>query len=123
VSDLFGLLFDEPTDELSKLLADLRWLTLRHPIAARSAVRSLIAEGRRFATTEEGAAWKARLSRSELVRRGQTVWDVGTLGSLDHDSEHCIPTQVIDAFARASARRDLETAVARRLELDEDTTT
>ncbi len=120
MTDLLDLLFEEPGDELSQLLAELRWLTLRHPVAARSAVRALVAEGRRFATTEEGRRWSERLRGSELVRRGQVLWEVGTWGSLESDDEHLLPTQVIDAFSRASARRDLERAIASRVEVDGD---
>jgi hypothetical protein len=123
MTDLLDLLLDEPADELSRLLTELRWLTLRHPIAARHAVRALIAEGRRFAATDEGRAWKQRLAGSELVHRGQLIWDVGTWGSLDGDHEHLLPTEVIDVLSRASARRDLETAVARRLEVDDGEST
>lgn len=119
MTDPLDLLFESPADELSGLIAEIRWMTLRHPVAARSAVRALVAEGRRFAMTEEGKHWKARLARSELVHRGQVVWDVGTLGALDGAEDHLIPTQLIDAFARASARRDLESAVSRRIEIDD----
>lgn len=116
MSDPLALLFEEPTDELSRLLAELRWLTLRHPIAARSAVRALVAEGRRFASTPEGLAWKERLAASELVRRGQLLWDVGTWGALDAEDGPLLPTQVLDAIARACSRTDLETAIATRVE-------
>ncbi|HEX4352055.1 MAG TPA: hypothetical protein VHZ95_04055 [Polyangiales bacterium] len=118
---LFGLLGDEPDDDLSRLLVELRWLALKHPIAAAAATRALREEGRRFAETSDGVVWKERLSRSELVRRGQLIWDVGTLGALDHDDrERLLPSALVDAFARAAARADLEIAIARRTEPPED---
>jgi hypothetical protein len=114
VSSMLELLADEPGDELSRLLFELRWLVLKHPFAVQAAVRALIAEGRQFGVTEEGRAWRRRLEGSELVRRGTSIVELATLGVLDSDAP--LPTQLIDAFARAAARRDLEEALARRLE-------
>jgi hypothetical protein len=118
LASLLDLLVDEPDDELSRLLFDLRWLVMRHPIAARAAYSALVAEGRRFAATDAGQVWRARLGSSELVRRGASILELGTLGMLDDDASGALPTQLIDAFARAASRRDLEEAMARRLEPD-----
>lgn len=117
---MLELLVDEPTDELSRLLFELRWLVLKHPLAAQAAVRTLVAEGRKFGTTDEGQAWRAKLEHSELVRRGAGLFELGTLGMIDADSDAALPTQLIDAFARAASRRDLEEAIARRLEPEVD---
>jgi hypothetical protein len=117
VGSMLELLLEEPGDELSRLLFELRWLVLKHPIAAQSVVRALLAEGREFGATEAGRAWRARLEHSELARRGASIFEVGTLGMLDGGCEP-LPTQLIDAFARAASRRDLEEALARRLEPD-----
>ena len=73
MTDPLDLLLETPDDELGQLLADLRWLVVRHPVATRSAARALMEEGRRFAETDEGRTWKRRLAGSELVRRGQVV--------------------------------------------------
>ncbi len=116
VESLLDLLFDEPEDELSRLLSELRWLALKHPIAARSASRALRAEGRRYAATPEGRVWARQLASSELIRRGQLIWDVGTSNALDGDDDRVLPSELIDAFARAAARCDLERAIARRTE-------
>ena len=116
IEALLEALFDEPDDELSRLLHELRWLALKHPIAARAACRALRAEGQRYATTVEGRAWSRRLAGSALIRRGQLIWDVGTSNALDTEEDRVLPSELIDAFARAAARRDLETAIARRTE-------
>jgi hypothetical protein len=116
VGSMLELLVEEPGDELSRLLYELRWLVLKHPIAAQSAFRTLVEEGRRYGATAEGRAWRERLAGSELARRGASIFELGTLGMLDGDSDGALPTQMIDAFARAAGRRDLEEALARRLE-------
>ena len=118
MTDLLDLLFAEPEDDLARVMAELRWLVLKHPIAARSAVRALVAEGRAFATTEEGRVWRERLATSQLVQRGQLIWDVSTWNALESEHDDVLPTQIIDAMSRATARRDLETAIARRVEID-----
>lgn len=120
ISSMLELLVDEPADELARLLFELRWLVLKHPLAAQAAVRTLVAEGREFGATEEGRAWRARLEHSELARRGAGLFELGTLGMIDPDSDAALPTQLIDAFARAASRRDLEEAIARRLEPEVD---
>jgi len=116
VDTFLAMLVDEPEDELAHLLVELRWLVLKHPIAARAIVRALREEGRRFAATPDGKAWSVRLAGSELIRRGQLVWNVGTAGALDHDDNRMLPSELVDAFARASARRDLESAISIRTE-------
>lgn len=117
--DLDGLLealTEEPRDDLSRLLIELRWLIVKHPIAARAAFRSLVAEGRRFTATDEGSRWRRRLEGSPLIRRGRTVWELATLNMLDEDPSQVLPTQLIDAFCHAAARTDLEPALAHSLE-------
>ncbi|MEO8554374.1 MAG: hypothetical protein ABI678_30570 [Kofleriaceae bacterium] len=116
ITSMLELLVDEPGDELARLLFELRWLVLKHPLAAQAAVRTLVAEGRQFGETDDGRAWRARLEHSELARRGASIVELGTLGMIDGDSDAALPTQLIDAFARAASRRDLEEALARRLE-------
>lgn len=120
IEDLLAALGEEPGDELSMLLVELRWLIVKHPIAARAVFRSLVAEGRRFAATDEGARWRRRLEASPLVRRGCAVWEVATLNMLDEDGSRALPTQLIDAFCRAVARSDLEAALAAHAERGND---
>ena len=112
VDGLLAALADEPDDELSMLLVELRWLIMKHPIAARAAFRSLAAEGRRFAATDDGTRWRRRLEASPLIRRGAAVWEAATLNMLDEDGSRALPTQLIDAFCHAAARSDLQPVLA-----------
>jgi len=116
LDSLLSELAEEPTDELDVLLRELRWVILKHPVAARAVYRALVAEGRRYAATEEGAAWRRRLDSSPLIRRGRSVWELATCNMLDEDATRALPTQLIDAFCRAAAMSDLEPELARRLE-------
>lgn len=98
-------------DDLALVLHEVRWLMVRHPLAARAVYRALAAEGRRFATSAEGKAWAERLASSELVRRVQLLWEVASGNALDDASGQVLPSQLIDAFCRAAARDDLERAL------------
>jgi predicted aminopeptidase len=113
---LLDLLLDEPDDELGRLLHELRWLVVRHPIATRAAFATLVEEGRRFASTSDGRAWRARLETSELLRRARFLLDVATCHMLSTERRDVLPSELIDAFCRAIARDDLDAAVGRRVE-------
>jgi hypothetical protein len=112
---LFALLLNEPEDELARVIWQAQVLLLKHPVAARAAFRAVAAEGRRFAETEEGARWKARLAGSELIRRGRSVWEVATLGMVD-ETTRVLPTQFVDMLSYAAGLADLEPVLARAVE-------
>lgn len=105
----------EPEDELTSALWEAQRLLVKHPVAARAAFRALVAQGRRFAETNEGARWKERLVGSELVRRGRSVWELATLGMLD-ESPRVLPTQFVDMLSYAAGLADLEPVLARAAE-------
>lgn len=115
---LHGLL-DEPDDELGELVQATHVLLLKHPIAARRLYRALAAEGQRFAQTEEGAVWKRTLANSELLRRGQSVWDVMTLNLLEEEGPRLLPTQYVEGLCHAASMADLESRLARAVVPDE----
>jgi len=113
---LLALMLDEPEDELASMLWHAHVMLMKHPIAARAAFRSLVAEGRRYAReSEEGAAWKARLKDSDIVRRGRSVWELATLGMLT-ETPGMLPTQLIDMLAYTAGLASLEPTLARAVE-------
>lgn len=93
--------------DLEATLRAAQRLLFKYPIAARALFSAFAAEGRRFATTPEGAAWRDDLSRSELVRRARTLWDVGTLHMLQ-EGPTGLPTAFAEAIVRALGQNDLE---------------
>jgi hypothetical protein len=66
-------------DEALGLLRRLQVLLLKHPVVTQAAFSALVAEGRRFGATPEGAAWKSSLATSELLQQGRRLWDALSL--------------------------------------------
>ncbi|MFO0605822.1 MAG: hypothetical protein U0324_21745 [Polyangiales bacterium] len=104
---------DAAMEEIVRLLRSLQLVLLKHPAASQAAFRALVHEGRRFASTPEGAAWKRRLAGSELVRQGQAVWEGVTLNMLEADTDRVFPSMLLDAFVAAAGLDALEQALAR----------
>ena len=100
--------------EVEALLRRLQVLVLEYPLAAQAAFSALVAEGRRFASTPEGAAWKEALAGSELVRNGRPLWDALSLNLLEEDPATVVPSAYLEALFQAVRSPELE-ALARRL--------
>lgn len=110
----------DPEDELFEALGSAQTAMARYPIAAQALFSALVAEGRRYAKTPEGAALQARLAGSDLIRRGRVLWEVGTLNVLEEHPEGVLPSKVVDALVQASATPDLERMLARLFGLEAD---
>lgn len=93
-------------------LARLRRALLVHPRAARALYGALVAEGRRFARTEEGQPWAARLAASARMRRLRLAWEVVSLSVLD-GAEHSeeVPSAWLDALFAVAGHADMEQAL------------
>lgn len=110
-----GLLPAEPGGD-EALLARLRraqLLLLKYPVAVQAALSALVAEGRRFAATPEGARMQTALADSELVRGGRAVWDAMSLRALADDPPTALPSAYLDAFLQAARAPELEALLAR----------
>jgi hypothetical protein len=88
------------------LLREAQAVLVKYPIAAQAAFAALVREGRRFAATEEGRAWKSRLAGSPLVARARTLFE-GLAGGLLDEHGGALPSAYVDALIRA-LDRDLE---------------
>ena len=107
---------EEPEAKLLDRLRGFQDLLLLHPVAAQAAFSGLVAEGRRYAETGEGAEWLQRLAGSDLARRGRVVWEVVTMKMLEEQSEDVLPSAYLDALIGASASGELEPLLAKLFE-------
>lgn len=98
-----------PLDHLSRLQA----LFIEHPLAAQAAFSALIAEGRRFAATPDGAAWKSALASSDIVRQGRQVWDALALNLLEENTSTVLPSAYLEAFFQAATSSGLDGVLKR----------
>ena len=98
---------------VAALLRRAQVLLLRHPIAAQAAFAALIAEGRRFAATPEGAEHAAALAGSDLVHKGRRVWDAVGMNLLEDDPATVVPSAYLEALFRAARSANLEGLLGR----------
>jgi hypothetical protein len=98
---------------VAALLRRAQVLLLRHPIAAQAAFAALIAEGRRFAATPEGAEHAAALAGSDLVHKGRRVWDAVGMSLLEDDPATVVPSAYLEALFRAARSANLEGLLGR----------
>lgn len=110
----------DPEDELFDALRAAQAAIARHPVAAQSVFSALVAEGRRYGATPEGAALRESLARSDLIRRGRVLWEVATLNVLEERPEGALPSKVVDALVQAAATPDLERMLGRLFGLRAD---
>jgi hypothetical protein len=105
-----------------ELLVGARRAVLGNPAAARDVFQVLAAEGRRYATTGDGADLRDRLATSEQVAHLRRIWETISLNVLDGPAS---PSGVPDAWADLLADAvtghgldALDDAVLARLRLD-----
>lgn len=111
-------------DDLAVLLREAQALLVKHPIAAQAIFRAFVAEGRAYAKTAEGRTWRDELARSELIRRGRVVWEVGSLNLLEENEDTVLPSKLLDAMVHAAGVEALEPFLSQlfettRAELDD----
>ena len=101
----------EPQDWLVKLLIDLRLALLSNPVAGQRVFAHLVAEGRRYAETDEGTRWLTALAGDPLVERLRRLWEATSFNVFDEHAESVPPawTQLIaDALLVAPLDRAAE---------------
>jgi hypothetical protein len=99
-------------DGLARLLLEMQRLIARYPYVARSIAAAFVAEGQRFAQTPEGQVWHDILSQSDLIRRGQLIWEAYALDNLLETEPERLPNVWMDTFAAAAAHTDLESILS-----------
>ncbi|MGE2728062.1 hypothetical protein ACQI4F_01165 [Mycolicibacterium vaccae] len=95
-----------------ELLLGARRAVLGNPAAARSLHDLLVSEGRRYATTPEGARLRDGLAASSAVENLRRIWETLSLNVLDGPAAPgCAPEAWADLLADAVTGRGLDDAV------------
>jgi hypothetical protein len=106
------LVLTEENQTLSRLLVEGQHLLVKYPQAGRAILQAFVNEGRMYAATPEGQAWKERLAQSRLVRRGRFIWDAYSLDALLENDSDQMPSAWLDVILAAVANSDLETILS-----------
>lgn len=97
---------------VAEVVAEGQRLLFKHPVAAQRVYRALVAEGRRYAETEEGRAWRSRLQASPALRRLRPLWEAATFNVLEAEGDSILPTKLIELVAQALSHADIERTTA-----------
>lgn len=116
-------LHPEPADEATgpertafDLLLGARRAVLGNPAAARAVHDLLVAEGRRYAGTSEGARLRDALASSEGVENLRRIWETVSLNVLDGPAAPGAPPDAwSDLLADALIGRGLDDSILARL--------
>jgi hypothetical protein len=98
------------------LLIGARRAVLGNPVAARAMYDLLVAEGRRYAATAEGAALRDSLVASPAVDHLRRIWDTVSLNVLGGPaSPSTVPDAWAELLADTVAGRGIDDALLARL--------
>jgi len=96
-------------DASVEVVRRLQAIVLKHPVASKAAYSALMAEGRAFADTPEGARWKQIIARSDLLDRARLLLDLPGLSTLEEAEGSVLPSTLLDTiFMIASNSRNGE---------------
>ena len=115
---------DEGSDELGAgapedVASALYWMRdsiYRYPMVVQALFSFLVAEGRRFAETDEGARLRDRLVRSSSSTNARMIWELLTTHAFVENPVHALPSAFIERFVRLIATRGLEPLISRIFE-------
>jgi hypothetical protein len=94
------------------LLQNIQSFASRRPEVVQMIASALAAEGRAFAMTDPGRAWREALDGSALLKNVRLVWEALNL-QLPHGPAQVSPA--IEGLFQAANRPDLESLVVRLL--------
>ena len=100
-------------EEVARLLTRLQRLLVKYPVAAQAAFSALVAEGRAFARTEEGAKYDAKLRTSRALSRSWLILERVSSRMLVDRDRVVLPSTYIDAIFQGAELQNLSPLFAR----------
>src|SRR5260221_5944583 len=86
---------EEVPREVVETLYAIQDAILRHPMVVQAAFSALVAEGRRFAQTPEGAALRERLVRSPASASARVIWGLFTTNAFQEHPTPALPSPLV----------------------------
>lgn len=100
-------------EELVTVLRGLQEALFRHPLAFRGAFAALVAEGRRYARTEEGAALREGLAGSPLLPRLRLFGKMLSFSMLEEGDPQELPSAYLEGLFRLADHPDADRVLDR----------
>jgi hypothetical protein len=110
---------ERDTDAQEDVVSALYWMRdsiYRYPMVVQAVFSFLVAEGRRFAETEEGEQLRNRLMRSPSSASARMIWELLTTHAFVEKPVHALPSAFIERFVRLVATRGIEPLISRIFE-------
>jgi hypothetical protein len=95
------------------VLGELQQFVLQHPVAAQKIFTSLVAEGRRYATSEEGASRSRALVAMPLMARAQQFWESSLAGVLEEGKETVLPSAYVEIVMQGGRLKSPEALLSK----------
>ncbi len=105
-----------PGADVEHTLRQMQEVLWRFPMAARAAYSALVAEGRAYEQTPEGAELMQQLLRSPRSHRLRVIWEVLTLSSMDEGGAGAVPTMFLDRLCKTLVTERIEPTLTRLFE-------
>jgi len=103
----------EDEQRVVELLGRVREMVLSQPGVGHALTSFLVAEGRRFAATDDGAAWLAVLRDAPEVERLRQIWEATTLNVFDdHTDQAGVPDAWVDLLSDLASIGRVDRVVA-----------
>ncbi len=107
---------EEVPREVVETLYAIQDAILRHPMVVQAAFSALVAEGRRFAQTPEGAALRERLVRSRSSASARMIWELLTTNAFEEHPTQALPSAFVERLVQSLAIRGIEPLISRLFE-------
>lgn len=116
MSDVGATAPDDDARDVEAVLYRLQDALLRHPMVTQTVFSWLVREGRRFATTPEGAELRDRLIASSSAARARMIWEVLSLNAFVEHAESSLPSVFLERVVKALTIDGLEPLLSRVFE-------
>jgi hypothetical protein len=95
-------------DLLAAILVQSRRWVVQYPVLAQAVYAALVAEGRRYGRTPEGARWAQALNRSQTVRRSRPLFEAVTTNMSEDAQNAVLPSTLLQAVRQLGTTTHLE---------------
>jgi hypothetical protein len=101
-------------DPVTAILVRARSWIVQYPVLAQTLYAALVAEGRRYGQTAEGARWARALNQSRTVRRSRPLFEAVTTNMSEDPQNAVLPSTLLQAVRELGTTAHLEAWLSQR---------